>query len=56
MITDKDKEALKEYFKMHKNVAFAFLFGSQAGGIATKLSVIDIAVYFCPEIKISHRI
>lgn len=49
MITDKNKEALKEYFKTRKDVAFAFLFGSQARGTATKLSDIDIAVYFYPE-------
>ena len=51
MITDKNKEALKEYFKTRKDVAFAFLFGSQARGTATKLSDIDIAVYFYPEKK-----
>lgn len=49
MITDNNKEALKEYFKTRKDVAFAFLFGSQARGTATKLSDIDIAVYFYPE-------
>ena len=49
MITDENKEALKEYFKTRKDVAFAFLFGSQARGTATKLSDIDIAVYFYPE-------
>lgn len=35
MITDNNKEALKEYFKTRKDVAFAFLFGSQARGTAT---------------------
>ncbi len=49
MITDENKEALKEYFETRKDVAFAFLFGSQARGTATKLSDIDIAVYFYPE-------
>ncbi|MFQ5688419.1 MAG: nucleotidyltransferase domain-containing protein, partial [Candidatus Scalindua sp.] len=49
MVTNKNKEALKEYFKDRKDVAFAFLFGSQARGTATKLSDIDIAVYFYPE-------
>ena len=51
MITDENKEALKEYFKTRKDVAFAFLYGSQARGTATKLSDIDIAVYFYPEKK-----
>ena len=49
MITDENKEELKEYFKTRKDIAFAFLFGSQARGTATKLSDIDIAVYFYPE-------
>ncbi|ODS31614.1 MAG: nucleotidyltransferase [Candidatus Scalindua rubra] len=49
MISDTNKEALKEYFKTRKDVAFAFLFGSQARGNATKLSDVDIAVYFYPE-------
>lgn len=49
MITDINKETLKEYFKDRKDVAFAFLFGSQARGNATKLSDVDIAVYFYPE-------
>jgi len=42
-------EKLKGYFDRRKEVAFAFLFGSQARGSATKLSDVDIAVYFYPE-------
>lgn len=49
MLKDEELEALKEYFKQHKDVAFAFLFGSQAEGRATKLSDVDIAVYFHPK-------
>lgn len=49
MIADSDIDALKDYFENHKDVAFAFLFGSQARGMATKLSDIDIAVYFYPK-------
>ncbi|MDP3048342.1 MAG: nucleotidyltransferase domain-containing protein [Thermodesulfovibrionales bacterium] len=49
MISDSDIDALKHYFKNRKDVAFAFLFGSHARGTATKLSDIDIAVYFYPE-------
>jgi predicted nucleotidyltransferase len=41
-------ESVKHYFESRKDVAFAFLFGSQAMGTATKLSDIDIAVYFYP--------
>jgi uncharacterized protein len=49
MIMDTYEKALKEYFKTRKDIAFAFLFGSQARGKATKLSDVDIAVYFYPE-------
>lgn len=51
MISDTNKEALKKYFADCKDIAFAFLFGSQATGNATKLSDVDIAVYFYPEIR-----
>ncbi|MEW6095714.1 MAG: nucleotidyltransferase domain-containing protein [bacterium] len=49
MMTEPEITALKSYFSAHKDVAFAFLFGSEARGRATKLSDIDIAVYFYPE-------
>ncbi len=50
MITDSDIKALRQYFESHnKDIAFAFLFGSQARGLATPLSDVDIAVYFYPE-------
>ena len=49
MIAVHDIEALKRYFENRKDVTFAFLFGSHARGTATKLSDIDIAVYFYPE-------
>ncbi len=49
MITDSDIKALKNYFENCKDSAFAFLFGSQAKRRATKLSDVDIAVYFYPE-------
>jgi len=42
-------ERLKEYFSRRKEVAFAFLYGSQATGNATKLSDVDIGVYFYPQ-------
>ena len=44
-----DIKALKNYFENRKGIAFAFLFGSYARGTATKLSDVDIAVYFYPE-------
>lgn len=44
-----DIKPIKKYFENRKDVAFAFLFGSQAQGRATKLSDVDIAVYFYPE-------
>lgn len=49
MITDSNIKALKTYFENRKDIAFAFLFGSQAKRSATKLSDVDIAVYFYPE-------
>jgi len=42
-------EALKNYFKTRNDIAFAFLYGSQAKGNATPLSDVDIAVYFSPK-------
>ena len=39
-------EKLKKYFKQRKDIAFAFLCGSEAKGGANKLSHVDIAVYF----------
>lgn len=48
-IVSMDINILKDYFENRENVAFAYLFGSQAQGRATKLSDIDIAVYFTPE-------
>jgi predicted nucleotidyltransferase len=49
MITERDKESLSAYFETRTDIAFAFLFGSQASGNASKLSDIDIAVYFYPK-------
>ena len=49
MITDSNTATLKNYFENRKDIAFAFLFGSQARGLATSLSDVDIAVYFYPE-------
>jgi predicted nucleotidyltransferase len=42
-------EKLKRYFDKRQEVAFSFLFGSQARGSANKLSDVDIAVFFYPE-------
>ena len=47
-IQDIDPEELRKYFATRQEVAFAFLYGSQAKGNATKLSDVDIAVYFYP--------
>jgi len=49
MISDEQINLLNHYFKNRSDIAFAFLFGSQARGTATKLSDVDIAVYFYPE-------
>jgi len=42
MLTEYDIKTLKDYFAKHRDVAFAFLFGSQASGKASSLSDIDI--------------
>ena len=42
---------LEKYFNERKDIAFAFLYGSYANGNATKLSDVDIAVYFYPRQK-----
>ncbi|GAI74798.1 unnamed protein product, partial [marine sediment metagenome] len=44
-------EELKKYFIKREDIAFAFLYGSHATGKASKLSDIDIAVYFYPQRK-----
>lgn len=44
-----DINKLKGYFNNRKEVAFAFLYGSQAKGRTTSLSDVDIAVYFYPK-------
>ncbi|MEW6739268.1 MAG: nucleotidyltransferase domain-containing protein [Nitrospirota bacterium] len=49
MIINLHLKTLKNYFQNRPDVAFAFLFGSYAKGTATKLSDVDIAVYFYPE-------
>ena len=42
---------LKDYFMKRNDVAFAFLYGSQARGTAHKHSDVDIAVYFYPGVR-----
>ncbi|HEX9652805.1 MAG TPA: nucleotidyltransferase domain-containing protein [bacterium] len=44
-------ENLKDYFSKRADVAFAFLYGSYANGTATKLSDVDVAIYFYPHDK-----
>jgi predicted nucleotidyltransferase len=41
-------DKLRKYFDQRKDVAFAFLYGSQAKGNTNKLSDVDIGVYFYP--------
>ncbi len=42
-------EELKKYFSERKDIAFSFLYGSQAKGKSNRLSDVDIAVYFYPR-------
>ena len=44
-----DLEGLKGYLAAKQEVAFSFLYGSHAKGTATKLSDVDVAVYFYPR-------
>jgi predicted nucleotidyltransferase len=44
-------EKLKKYFNDRGEIAFAFLYGSQANGLAIPSSDIDIAVYFYPQTR-----
>jgi predicted nucleotidyltransferase len=44
-------EALKKYFEGRQDVAFAFLYGSQAWGRATRMSDVDVAAYFAPRTR-----
>lgn len=55
-MTDLELENLEAYFQNRKEVVFAFLCGSQARGVATRLFDVDmnIAVYFYP--KTTHHI
>lgn len=48
-IQGNDLKGLKEYLATRQEVAFAFLYGSQAKGTATKQSDVDVAVYFYPR-------
>ena len=43
------KDLLERYFAGRDDIAFAFLFGSQAKGAATARSDVDVAVYFAPD-------
>jgi len=42
-------DTIKNYFKKRNDIAFTFLYGSQAKGSPTKLSDVDIAVYLYPK-------
>lgn len=48
MISENNITLLKSYLG-RQDIAFAFLFGSQARGTATAKSDVDIAVYFYPK-------
>ena len=42
---------LEGYFDKREEIAFAFLFGSQASGLAISSSDIDVAIYFYPKTR-----
>ncbi len=47
-LTSEQRAELARYFESRREIAFAFLYGSHARGTATKLSDVDVAVYFRP--------
>lgn len=49
MLSQSSKQELTHYFTHQRDIAFAFLYGSQANGNATTLSDVDVAVYFYPK-------
>lgn len=53
MLNLEKDESLHKLFK-RRHAVFAYLFGSQATGKTGRLSDIDIAVYFGPEIARQH--
>ena len=42
---------LNNYFERHKDISFAYLFGSTVSGNTHSESDIDIGVYFVPKTK-----
>lgn len=44
-------QELTKYLEQRTDIVFAFLFGSQANGVATHRSDVDIAVYFSPTVR-----
>lgn len=53
MVAEKYAETLKNVFKRHRQIAFAYLFGSMASGEQTALSDVDIAVYHYRDARFS---
>ena len=47
-VTPDKRAELATYFEGRPEIVFAFLYGSHARGTATKLSDVDVAVYFRP--------
>jgi len=45
MSVSKEMAAVRTYLGQRDDIAFAYLFGSMAGGISSPLSDVDIAVY-----------
>jgi predicted nucleotidyltransferase len=54
-LSDEELESTREALRAHKDVLFAYLFGSWARRTAMQASDIDLAVYFRDELTPSER-
>ncbi|RIK39294.1 MAG: hypothetical protein DCC55_18465 [Chloroflexi bacterium] len=51
-----DLEGMKQYFARQLDIVVAYLFGSVARGRAHKLSDVDVAVLFAPEVGLEESV
>ncbi|RLE12476.1 nucleotidyltransferase domain-containing protein [Candidatus Aerophobetes bacterium] len=55
ILTEEKKEKLRDFFQKRKEVILVYIFGSQAKGIASSLSDVDIAVYLDEKLTRHQR-
>jgi uncharacterized protein len=51
-----DLEGMKQYFVRQPDIVVAYLFGSVARGRAHKLSDVDVAILFAPEVGLEESV